>query len=792
MNGSRVVAGLSDFWDIKFNIPKAREEWFAKKQVRAFFNASKRTVPVNATIGVFFAPVGLLMSGIYAAMFIVAVAALTSHFRNVRTQAYFKSEQTHENAILEMRWIKRYCVLTGTAWGVCFAVCFHGDLTPYSGFIAILIPAMMFAGSFSADSIYNAAVRYSSALTLTSASALIMTGLMANIFMAGCIVFYCVLDIWKTRMSFSGFLSRNLSKIEAEESSDTVHLLLNDYEEHSCDWLWEVTKEGHIKHPSARFSDALRLGESDIEGKPFVSLFDQEHDRSVLQRLIAKGEPFRSLVLKLNINGEDHWWSLSGRAIVDKTGAMTGMRGVASDVTAAKRAEAKIAYMAHYDGLCDLPNRLLFNETLTRALNRRTENSRVAVLYLDLDHFKAINDTLGHSMGDKVLKIAAKRIESCLGIHDMVARFGGDEFAVLLTDFQTTQDVVAIANNIVSAMDEMILIDDQKIVIGASIGIAFAPDDAHNTEELIKNADLALYHAKENGRHGYSLFDISMHEAMQARRLIEIDLRAAIGRNQLELYYQPLINLETEQTIGYEALLRWNHEQGMIMPDTFIPIAEDTGLIVQLGEWVIRNALIEVTRWPEELSVSVNLSPTQMRSPNLLPTIINALAATGVSPHRLELEITESVFMQDSEANIEILHQIRALGVRIALDDFGTGYSSLNYLRAFPFDKIKIDRCFVDDVDSRPDSRAIVRAVTGLASTLGMVTTAEGVERFDQLEELKREGCTEVQGYFFSRPMPAGQLADRTVEPEGEAAELYELTSRAVSSEDVAPLRKAG
>jgi diguanylate cyclase (GGDEF)-like protein/PAS domain S-box-containing protein len=789
---SRLISTLSDFWDMNVHIPKERKDWFAQKQMRAFFNASKRTVPINYTIGVFFAPVGLVMSGVYAALFITTVAFLTSLARSMRTESYYETVQNQETTVANNRWIKLYCTFTGAAWGMCFAVCFHGDLSIYSGALAILVPAMMFAGSFSTDTVYNGAVRYALGLTSIACAGLIATGLWANYFMAACLIFYCILDIWKTRMSYVGFVSRNISKVVAEESSDTVHLLLNDYEEHSCDWLWEVSTEGAIRRPSPRFANVLNCSEEDLIGKPLIALLDQDHDRSVLHRLLAKGESFRDLVVKVDINGEDHWWSLSGRAMTDKAGVVTGMRGVASDVTAAKRAEAKIAYMAHYDGLCDLPNRLLFNETLTRALNRRADTSNIAMLYLDLDHFKSINDTLGHSMGDKVLKIAAKRIESCLGIHDMVARFGGDEFAVLLSDFHSKDDVTAIAQNIVDAMDEIVLIDDQKIVIGASIGIAFAPEDAHNTEDLIKNADLALYNAKENGRRGFSLFDISMHEAMQAKRLIEIDLRAAIGRNQLELYYQPLINLENEQIIGYEALLRWNHdEHGMIMPDTFIPIAEDTGLIIQLGEWVIRNALIEVTRWPEELSVSVNLSPSQMRSPNLLPTIVNALAATGVASNRLELEITESVFMHDSEANIEILHQIRALGVRIALDDFGTGYSSLNYLRAFPFDKIKIDRCFVDEVDSRADSRAIVRAVTGLASTLGMVTTAEGVERFDQLEELKREGCTEVQGYFFSRPVPAGQLADRVMEDVDETAKVHALTQRIDNHEDKAPLRRA-
>ena len=340
------------------------------------------------------------------------------------------------------------------------------------------------------------------------------------------------------------------------------------------------------------------------------------------------------------------------------------------------------------------------------------------------------------------------------------------------------------------------MVEGQAVITGASIGIAMAPQGGCSAEELIKYSDIALYHAKESGRGCVSVFETSMHDAVQERRNIELDLRAALKRNEFVLHYQPLIDIENDETIGYEALLRWNHaEKGVIMPDNFIPVAEETGMIVPLGEWVVRSALSELANWPEHLSVAVNLSPAQMRSPNLMATIINALAATGVAPHRLELEITESVLMNDNQANVELLHKIRSLGVRIALDDFGTGYSSLNYLRSFPFDKIKIDSCFVDEVDSREDCRAIVRAVTSLANSLGMITTAEGVERRDQLDQLKLEGCVQVQGYLFSEAIPATEISGRiapTRDPAPLISEMGEQSMEPKKAPATAREAKAG
>ncbi len=683
--------------------------------------------------------------------------------RYVRTRRYHALPPGGQRDMREHDWIVQHGALSGIVWGLSSFITMTTSTVANAGMIIMLFPALMFTGSLTIDMVYGSAVRFIAFFTLGVSAALLVFGTPLAFYGLVCMVLYCVLFIWRAKLSGQSFAIRNIRAAEADDAAETVHLLLNEYEEHASDWLWEADGDRRIVKPSDRFQAAARADAAALAGTPLFELFDDDHDRAVLQRLLEKGQSFRDVVAKRTVGDEEFWWSLSGRPILDRDGAVTGMRGVASDVTAAKRAEARVAYLAHYDSLTDLPNRMLFNETLARALARRRDDGFVAVLYADLDHFKAINDTLGHGVGDHVLKVAASRIEALLGLQDMVSRLGGDEFAVLLADVRSHDDAIAIALQITTAMAEPIMVEGQQILIGSSVGVAFAPDHGNIAGDLIKHADLALYHAKENGRGSHAVFEAGMHEAMQAKRMVEVDLRVALSREQLELFYQPLINIESGAITGYEALLRWNHpDNGMVMPDVFIPVAEETGLIVPLGEWVIRNALMEVTRWPEHLSVSVNLSPAQMRSSNLLPTVINALAASGVPAHRLELEITETVLMHETEANLAVLHQLRSLGVRIALDDFGTGYSSLNYLRSFPFDKIKIDRCFVDDVDSRDDSRAIIRAVTGLASSLGMVTTAEGVEREDQLDQLRSEGCTEVQGYFFARPLPARNVVGRS------------------------------
>ncbi|WP_027527492.1 bifunctional diguanylate cyclase/phosphodiesterase [Bradyrhizobium sp. Ec3.3] len=445
------------------------------------------------------------------------------------------------------------------------------------------------------------------------------------------------------------------------------------------------------------------------------------------------------------------------RLMVDKR---EGYLVAVADITERRKAEARIAHMANHDGLTNLANRALHQARLRDALQTsHALGERVAVLCIDLDLFKSVNDSFGHPTGDRLLKEVADRLRSQMRGNDLAARLGGDEFAVMRAADTSPVDASDCAARLISALSAPYEIDGNQIVIGASIGIALSPGDGTSDEELMRNADMALYRAKDDGRGVYRFFEREMDRQAQQRREMESDLRRALANGEFELHYQPVVDIASDTISGFEALLRWRHpDKGMISPAEFIPVAEDIGLIGPLGEWVLREGCNEAVNWPSEVRIAVNLSPVQFRGRNLVQIVISALANSGLPPKRLELEITESVFLAETEANIAILHQLRELGVSISLDDFGTGYSSLSYLRRFPFDKIKIDRSFVKDLAKRTDCVAIVRAISGLGRSLNITTTAEGVETTDQLDWLRAEGCNEVQGFLFSAARPAAEI----------------------------------
>lgn len=422
---------------------------------------------------------------------------------------------------------------------------------------------------------------------------------------------------------------------------------------------------------------------------------------------------------------------------------------------------ARISFMANHDALTGLPNRLLFHDRLEEALECwRQHRNGVALLCLDLDRFKQVNDTLGHPAGDMLLKVVAERLRECVREDDVVARLGGDEFAVLLYGANHREHAKELAQRIVKALGAVYDLGGHRAIVGASVGIAIATADLDSADVLLMSADMALYQAKANGRGNYFFFENAMNEQVQARRAVELDLREALGRGEFEVHYQPVIGLQDQRASGFEALIRWRHpRRGMISPAEFIPLAEELGLIVPIGEWVTAQACADAVKWPEHVKVAVNLSPVQFRSPGLVASVRRALERSGLPAHRLELEITESALLQDSEAVLASLHELRALGLRTALDDFGTGYSSLSYLRSFPFDKLKIDQSFVREMAQRPDCLTIVTSVLGLARELGMATTAEGVETQEQLHYLREAGCTEVQGFLFDRPRPVADIA---------------------------------
>ncbi|HEV2816165.1 MAG TPA: EAL domain-containing protein [Allosphingosinicella sp.] len=419
--------------------------------------------------------------------------------------------------------------------------------------------------------------------------------------------------------------------------------------------------------------------------------------------------------------------------------------------------EKRITQLAFNDSLTGLPNRAFFRQHLDLELKQaeRRGGRTLALLCVDLDNFKAVNDTLGHPIGDELLRAVAARLGTNLG-DAMVARLGGDEFTVILSQRDAHEAAGAIAGRLIAALADPFEVNGHELTVGASVGIAMAPGDAADADTLLKHADLALYQAKGEGGGTYRFFEAGMNARAQARHKLEADLRRAVTHGEFELYYQPLFDLESNRIGSFEALIRWNHpSRGLVAPDEFIPLAEETGLIVPIGAWVIQEACRQAMKWPEDVRVAVNVSSVQFRKPGLANVLIQALAASGLDPKRLEVEITESIFLESSEALIAVLHSLRAMGIRIALDDFGTGYSSLSYLQSFPFDKIKIDRSFIQQLLSRAGSTAIVRAITELARALGMETTAEGVENPEQLAELRLHGCSSVQGYLFSKPVTA-------------------------------------
>jgi len=544
--------------------------------------------------------------------------------------------------------------------------------------------------------------------------------------------------------------------------------ILTDYEETGQGWFWETDRRSLLTYVSPPVAEALRLKPYKLIGQPLTRLFDlaesgEEGERTLMFHLSARSS-FSELSVRAAIADEERWWSVSGRPLYDHFDNFIGFRGSGTDLTERKRSQENATRLARYDSLTGLANRFTMSQSLEKILSApQPINRNCAVFLLDLDRFKQVNDTMGHPAGDALLKQVSQRLQRTVGKMGQVGRLGGDEFKVIIPSRVERAKLAELGREIINSLSQPYTIEGQRVIIGASIGIAIAPDDSDSSEEIIRNADLALYAAKDGGRGRYHFYSQELHADAEARSQMEEDLRDALVGGQLEMFYQPVVSTSTETICGFEALMRWHHPvKGWISPHRFIESAEDTGMIQQLGEWALRQACEQVAQWPDEIRVAVNVSPLQFANPQLPKIVANAMAQAGIKPSQLELEITETVFLQDSAGTDAMFSALKNIGVRLALDDFGTGYSSLGYLKKAPFDKIKIDQSFVRGITEEGSrNAAIIASITSLAHSLGMETTAEGVETMDELELVRMHGCSHVQGYIYERPLNAGQATER-------------------------------
>jgi len=554
-------------------------------------------------------------------------------------------------------------------------------------------------------------------------------------------------------------------EIGIAERDATVSLLLREFQEEDGDWLWETDSARRIVRASPRFARSFHLDPVKINDMPLVQVLagtqwqngDFAPGLRILAEKLKQREAFRDLLLPVQISGEQRWFALTASPRHDERGAFVGFRGVGSDVTAQRESADQINRMARFDTLTGLPNRLFLNEQLAHAMaDAEKWGTRCAFMMIDLDRFKAVNDSLGHPVGDRLLGRVSERLQHLVTDNEIIGRLGGDEFAVVVRDASDSERLDHLASAIIETLSRPYDLDAHTLYIGASVGIAIGPRDGRTAENLIRSADLALYRSKDGGGGAFNTYEPQLHIKAEERRVLEMALRQALEKGELHLEYQPVVAAGSGSLTGFEALLRWTHpELGMISPAKFVPLAEDARLIVPMGEWVLRSACAEAAQWPHPIRVAVNVSPEQLHNPAFVSVVASALANSGLPAERLELEVTEGVFMREGTGAVQILERILDLGVRLSLDDFGTGYSSLGYLARTRFSTIKVDRSFVQGASKgQPEPIAIIRAVVALAQSLGMATTAEGVETEQEHQMIQELGCTKVQGYYFGRPLP--------------------------------------
>jgi diguanylate cyclase (GGDEF)-like protein len=662
----------------------------------------------------------------------------------------------------DFRRINLHVICTAVLWGSSFfTLGLYGGLVEMIGLWSIILALMVYASMMLTMAPRAATAFIAITSICSSASFAGHEGWYLSI--ASLLIGFLLVNAC-LRFARSQILLEAASSV-LQEKSDTVSLLLREFEDSGADWLWQTDTARCATHVSPRFAYALGEEAKIIEGQPLLKLIAGDawehgkypaplHD---LADRLKKRESFSNLIVPVTLKGVTRWWELSASPRNGDDGSFLGFRGVGSDVTEQHESANKISHLARFDTLTGLPNRLQLTEALGSALTESEKwRRRCAFLMIDLDRFKAVNDTLGHPIGDRLLAQVAHRLHQIMTPNELCGRLGGDEFAVVIKEANDPKYVAQVAENIIKTLSRPYTVDQNTLYIGASVGSAIGPIDGRSVELLMRSSDLALYRSKEEGGNLHHSYQHKLHANAEERRLMEFELRNALDKNQLHVEYQPVVNSTSDHMlVGFEALVRWNNPKfGNVSPAKFIPVAEDARLIVAIGDWVLRQACNDAMQWPESTHIAVNISVDQLTSNGFVDTVIAALHDSGLQAWRLELEVTESIFLRDGGLAVQVLERLRGLGIKLSLDDFGTGYSSLGYLRNVHFDTIKVDRSFVQGAAmNKPESLAIIRAVVALANSLNIATTAEGVENEAELAMIQQLGCSKIQGYFFGRPM---------------------------------------
>lgn len=692
-----------------------------------------------------------------------------------------------------LRNANRHAAALGLLWATGCVIASGNSAHHPTLIVCIISIGMLCAGSFALSTVPKAAIIYTVILGIGCELTILRNPSLQRWDLALLLLVYCIVVTAAVITSARTFGARLMAEANAAQQQQLVSLLLHDFETHANDWLWELDSQGYMHNPSSRLAHLWGKSLTELRRQHFIDLFDepnQENNEGVdglglLRERLRQGHPFRNLVVPVKAYGSQRWWQLTAKPLLDENGKTCGWRGVGSDITERRNANLEMNRLANYDALTGLANRHQFNARLQQlASSQRSQDKCFALMFLDLDNFKTVNDSLGHAVGDRVLQAIARRLQQTIRNGDLLARLGGDEFALISLGEDSISNSSVIAQRILYCFHDPCQIDGLNLQIGCSIGIVLSPIHSDEPEALLKNADMALYAAKSAGRNTYYFYEMGMALSAQRRLNALNDMRRVLESvpcikqfssgvsegfrwdkemklPEFALFFQPQVILETGEIIGFEALVRWHHpEHGLVPPSDFIPIAEESNMIIPLGIWVLIEACNIASRWPEPWRIAVNISASQFSHGSLMLVVKRALEITGLDPSRLELEITESLLIQDAQSTRTTLDELRALGVRVALDDFGTGYSSLAYLRNFPLNQLKIDRSFVAALQADSSARAIVTAIIQLANALHLETTAEGIESPVEAAILREHGCLLGQGFLFAAPMPEHALLE--------------------------------